>query len=59
VKPGDEILIYSIQGKLIGEKRLTPGQAEVVFNISGFPEGIYVVRWIRNGIAIDTKKIIH
>ena len=59
VKPGDEILIYSIQGKLVSVNKLSPGQAEVVVNISGFPEGIYVVRWIRNGIAIDTKKIIH
>jgi hypothetical protein len=58
VKPGDEVLIYSIQGKLVSDKRLTPGQAEVVVNISGFSKGIYFIRWMRNGLAIDTKKIL-
>jgi len=59
VKPDDEILIYSIQGKLVAGRRLTSGQAEIIFNISGFPKGIYIVQWKRNGIFIDTMKVIH
>lgn len=39
-----DLQVFSIDGKLVGTRRLMPGSGEVTFNVAGMPAGIYIYR---------------
>jgi hypothetical protein len=51
-----QVMLYSISGKLIQSKRIEPGQNEVVFPASDLSAGVYLVSG-RGDRSVQTKKI--
>lgn len=39
-----EMQVYSIDGKIVATRRLTPGNGHVALDVSGMPAGIYIYR---------------
>ena len=39
-----DLQVFSIDGKLVGTRRLMPGSGEVTFNVADMPAGIYIYR---------------
>lgn len=58
VVEGAEIEIYNLGGKKISVLSIPNGEASIVWNTTGFPDGVYFVKLISNGNTIATEKLI-
>ena len=58
VKDADVITLYNILGDELKSFSLKQGQTKVEVDAAEFPEGIYFYRIIKEGVIVETRKII-
>jgi hypothetical protein len=59
VKSGDEILLYSITGNLMSKVKLFAAQRELRIDLKFLSKGVYLLKWQRNGVILESSKFVH
>jgi len=58
MKDADEIRVYNIVGQQVLSRSLQINQSEVRINTSQIPVGVYFFSALRDGIVVETKKLL-
>ena len=54
----DQIFVYNSLGEMIKQQRLISGQSKVELDFASFSNGIYFYRIIKEGVIVETKKLV-